>query len=57
MFDGKQKSAESVINNPINIPVLYYSQVLGLALGVPPSELGFSMNRVRADALLEKVVP
>lgn len=57
MFDGKQKSAESVINKPINIPVLYYSQVLGLALGIPPSELGFSMNRVRADALLEKVVP
>lgn len=56
MFDGKQKSVES-ITGELNIPVLFYSQVLGLALGIPPGELGFSMNRVRVDSLLEKVLP
>jgi len=56
MFDGKQKSVES-ITGELNIPVLFYSQVLGLALGIPPEELGFSMNRVRVDSLLEKVLP
>ncbi len=57
MFDGKQKSAESVIGEPLNIPVLYYSQILGLSLGVPPQKLGVEANRVRVDSLLEKVMP
>lgn len=57
MFDGKQKSAEAVVGEQLNIPVLYYSQVLGLAFGIPPDELGFSMNRVRVTAFLEKVLP
>lgn len=57
MFDGKQKSVESALGEPLHIPVLFYSQVLGLALGIPPEELGFSMNRVQVDALLEKVLP
>ena len=56
MFDGKQRSVESVIGLHLNIPVPYYSQILGLALGIPPEELGFSMNRISADALLEKVL-
>jgi len=56
MFDGKQKSAESVVGEQLNIPVLYYSQFLGLALGIPPSELGFEINRVRVTPLLEKVI-
>jgi heterodisulfide reductase subunit B len=34
---------------------LYYPQVLGLALGVGPKELGFRLNKVKTKGLLEKV--
>ena len=54
MFDGKQKSLESYTGE-LNIPVLYYSQFLGLALGIPPEKLGFEINRVRVNSFLEKV--
>ncbi|KYK38431.1 MAG: hypothetical protein HXS46_02045 [Theionarchaea archaeon] len=57
MFDGKQKSAGSLVDQSLDIPVLYYSQVLGLALGMPPGDLGFQINRVRVNSLLEKVLP
>jgi heterodisulfide reductase subunit B len=56
MFDRKQKSAESFAGE-LNIPVLYYSQFLGLALGIPPEKLGFEINRVPVKSFLEKVLP
>ncbi|MBU7038768.1 MAG: CoB--CoM heterodisulfide reductase iron-sulfur subunit B family protein [Theionarchaea archaeon] len=56
MFDRKQKSAESFAGE-LNIPVLYYSQFLGLALGIPPETLGFEINRVPVKSFLEKVLP
>ncbi len=35
-------------------PVLYITQLLGLALGLPPEDLGISDLTVRPDALLLK---
>ncbi|MBU7000400.1 MAG: CoB--CoM heterodisulfide reductase iron-sulfur subunit B family protein [Theionarchaea archaeon] len=55
MFDRKQKSVES-LTGELNIPVLYYSQFLGLALGIPPEKLGFEINRVPVKSFLEKVL-
>ncbi|KYH39333.1 MAG: putative CoB--CoM heterodisulfide reductase, subunit B [Candidatus Bathyarchaeota archaeon B23] len=37
------------------VPVLYYPQLLGLALGLKPEELGFDLNAVSVEGLLEKV--
>jgi len=33
---------------------LYYPQVLGLAMGVEPKLLGFRLNKVKANNVLEK---
>ncbi|UCE11885.1 MAG: CoB--CoM heterodisulfide reductase subunit B [Candidatus Thorarchaeota archaeon] len=38
-----------------NIPVLYYTQLLGLAMGIDPVELGLNMHLVDTSHLLEKV--
>jgi heterodisulfide reductase subunit B len=37
------------------IPVIYYPQLLGLALGLGPDELGFQLNMFNVKGLLEKV--
>jgi heterodisulfide reductase subunit B len=37
------------------IPVIYYPQLLGLALGLKPEELGFQLNMFDVKGLLEKV--
>lgn len=55
MYDNNQPSIESKFNKRYNLPVLYYPQLLGLALGISEKELGFNMNRVKVTSLLEKL--
>ncbi len=55
MYEGNQKKIEKVEGKQIGIPVFYYPQILGLALGIPPEELGFNLNRVRPKKFLEKL--
>jgi len=38
-----------------NLPVFYLPQLLGVALGIDPKELGFKINQVKATELLKKV--
>lgn len=37
----------------IRVPVLHYTQLLGLAQGISPQDLGLTENRVPVDSLLE----
>lgn len=39
----------------LSIPVLHYTQLLGLAQGLSPNELGLSENRVPTDDILEMI--
>lgn len=55
MYEDNQKKIESKFNVKYNLPVLYYPQVLGLALDIEVKKLGFRLNKVKADAVLEKV--
>ena len=55
MYEGSQKKIEKLFETEYGIPVLYYPQVLGLAMGFTPEEMGFKLNRVRANKVLEKV--
>ncbi|HDI52826.1 MAG TPA: hypothetical protein ENF89_01605 [Candidatus Bathyarchaeota archaeon] len=52
MYDRYQ----SLILGEGRIPVLYYTQLLGLALGLEPETLGLDLNAVAVDRLLEKVM-
>lgn len=56
MYDNNQPAIESKFGKGYNLPVLYYPQLLGLALGIDKKELGFNMNRVKIDPLLEKLI-
>ncbi len=55
MYEGNQKKIEKQSGTEFNLPVLYYPQVLGLALGIPPDELGLAMNRVKPREILSRL--
>ncbi|MFH1630491.1 MAG: CoB--CoM heterodisulfide reductase iron-sulfur subunit B family protein [Pseudomonadota bacterium] len=54
MYDGNQKSIESEFGTDYNLPVLYLTQVLGLAMGFDRKELGLNINVVKTKELLER---
>ena len=55
MYDKYQQSLEEELGKRLGVPVLYYPQLLGLALGIDPGKLGFDINSVSVQELLAKV--
>jgi len=55
MYDDNQKKIEQKFQEQYTLPVLYYPQLLGLAMGLEPKALGLQMNRVSTKKLLEKM--
>jgi heterodisulfide reductase subunit B2 len=54
MLDAKQKVLEQKHGETIGIPVLYVTQLAGIALGLGPEELGLNMNSVSPMAMVER---
>jgi heterodisulfide reductase subunit B len=57
MFDFKQKDAETTIGAKLRLPVVYYTQLLGLALDIEQEKLGLHLNQSPINQLLTKVSP
>ena len=57
MFDSKQKDAATTVGAKLNIPVVYYTQLLGLALHIEKEKLGLHLNQTPVDQLLTKISP
>lgn len=55
MFDTNQTRIQRMFNENYGLPVLYYPQILGLALGFSPEVLAFKSLRVDCTKLLEKL--
>ncbi len=55
MYDRNQRAIERRFNKSYSLPVLFYPQILGLALGLDPTDLGLEMNRVKPTSLLDKL--
>lgn len=55
MYDRNQRVIERRFGAAYRLPVLFYPQVLGLALGMDPKELGLNLNRVKTTDLLDKL--
>ncbi len=53
MFDARQKAAGATVGSKLNLPVLYYSQLLGKAMGIEEEKLGLHLNRSPVDKLEE----
>jgi len=55
MYEDNQRKAGEKFGTEFGLPVLYYPQVLGLALGLEPKALGFRMNRIKPDKIFAKI--
>jgi len=55
MLDAKQGAIEKRYGLDLRMPVLYVTQLVGIALGLGPEDLALEMNSVSPLPLLEKV--
>lgn len=55
MYDSNQRSIEAEFGAQYNLPVFYYPQLLGLAMGFEAKELGLQMNVVKTKELLGRL--
>ena len=55
MYESNQRKIEKAFGTEYKLPVLFYPQLLGLALGLEPDELGLKMNRVKTTELMKKI--
>ena len=53
MLEGQQKKIAKTMHPDLKMPVFFYPQLLGLALGFTPDELGFKLNRIKNKKLIQ----
>jgi heterodisulfide reductase subunit B len=56
-LDSYQDQLEATNNGAEPVPIFFFTQLAGLALGVGEKELGFSMSLVPAGPVLAKIAP
>jgi len=56
-LDAYQNKAAKAVNAHLDMPVFHLPQVVALAFGATPEELGLSRHLVRTDAAIAKVSP
>lgn len=54
MFDAKQEDAATIIGSKLSLPVLYYTQLLGIAMQIETEKLGLHLNKSPIEKILEK---
>ncbi len=56
-MDGEQSSVAKAVGRDLDLPVLHLPQVVGLALGMEPKELGLSRHMVSTKKLVARLHP
>jgi succinate dehydrogenase / fumarate reductase, cytochrome b subunit len=56
-LDAYQNQAEKAVGHDLDIPVFHLPQVVGLALGATPAELGLARHLVPTEPALAKIHP
>jgi len=54
MFDTKQESAAATIGGKLAMPVLYYTQLLGIAMQIEVEKLGLHLNQSPVEEITSK---
>lgn len=54
-LDAYQGAANRLFGTDYHVPILYFTQVIGLALGLSPKELGFGQEFVDAMPVIKKI--
>jgi heterodisulfide reductase subunit B len=53
MYELQQRRIEKLYEARYNLPVVFYPQLLGLAMGLSADEVGLPLNRVKSKKLME----
>ncbi len=53
-MDTNQRDLKKIFEEEYNIPILYITELLALAFGISPKDIGMRYHRARANDLLEK---
>jgi len=57
VFDNRQRAIQAAMGDrSLEMPVFYYTQLLGLAMGLEPEKLGLELNLSPIDPILEKIL-
>jgi heterodisulfide reductase subunit B2 len=51
-LDLRQAQVNAAMGTEFHIPILFFSQIMGLAYGYSPAELGLSKNVINADKII-----
>lgn len=54
-FDMRQRELSKLYDINYNIPVIYITELLALAMGFSPEEIGLKFHRIRLNEILEKL--
>ncbi len=55
-LDMYQNKAERVVGKPLNLPVLFFTQLMGLAFGIDATKLGLERHMVPTSQVVARVV-
>ena len=56
MLDSKQRAIRvSTDYKDVNMPVLYYTQLLGLAMGLDAKQIGLNLNSSPVGEILKRI--
>lgn len=56
-LDLRQAAIKKKFKKDFDMPIFYFTQLLGLSLGIDPKKLGFDKHIVNPAKLLEKIAP
>jgi succinate dehydrogenase / fumarate reductase cytochrome b subunit len=52
-LDFQQPAAERIVGRDLDMPVLHLPQLVGLALGLPPGQLGLGRHVVKPTSVID----
>jgi heterodisulfide reductase subunit B len=54
-YENNQKVVGKRTGKEFDLPVLYFTQIVGLAIGLEEEKLGFEFNRIKVDRIAKKL--
>jgi heterodisulfide reductase subunit B len=54
-LDARQKQIEEEFKETFHLPIIYFTQLMGLAFGLNPEELGLDKHFINPQPILDRI--